>query len=259
MIEEVFVDDVQLHDVTAGVAAGDFAVTALNGLGTPTPRGNRPPKARRHGTYELTSYYDGRALELRGRIKGSDFDAFWTNVDLIKKMFGLTGVRRSLKWKRSGEAFLMTSEISPANELEIAIPSGRIQPITSYSVDLIAADPRIYKDEWEDFTFASTATVTNDGNFSTPPIITFNTPGTNPGLRNDALTTENEINFNYGGGGTALVVDMQERTVTLDGTSRPDLVDLDDSSFWSLVSGSNHLTKIGGATSITIEWRAAWN
>ena len=114
-------------------------------------------------------------------------------------------------------------------------------------------------DEPDNATFGSATTVMNDGNFNTPPMIQFNLPGTNPGLRNDELATENEINFIYGGGATSLLVDMLNREITLDGDSRPDLLDPATSSFWSLVAGSNHLTKIGGATSITVCWNAAWN
>lgn len=258
MIIEAYIDGTQIHDISGAAAVGSYALTSFNGLGTPTPRTNRPARARRHGLYELTTYYDGRAITLEGRVKESAFAAFWAAVDELKQQFALNGLVHVLKWKRQGEEFLFRSSVSVANELEMNIVGGRTTPQMNWSVDLIAYDPRIYKDLLEDFTFSSTANVTNDGNFNTMPVITFNSPGTNPGLRNDALSAENEINFDYGGGGSALVVDMLRREVHLDGASRPDLIDLPNTSFWSLVTGTNHLTKIGGASSIKIEWRAAW-
>lgn len=258
MITAAYINDVQIHNVSGAAAIGSYALTSFSGLGTPTPRTNRPPRSRRHGLYELTTYYDGRAIALEGRVTASAFAGFWTAVDALKKAFALSGLVHTLKWKRQGESFLFRSAVSVANELEIEIVGGRTTPRAHWAVDLIAYDPRMYKDLLEDFTFASTASVTNDGNFNTPPIITFNSPGANPGLRNDELSSEDEINFDYAGGGTALRVDMFTREITLDGTARPDLLSLSDSSFWSLVSGSNHLTKIGGATSIKVEWRAAW-
>jgi len=259
MITEAHIDDLQIHSIVGGVGTGSFALTRFVGLGTSSPRSNRPPRGRRHGLYEKTTYYDGRALSLEGIVAEDDWDDFWANVDELKQKLALSGVVHELRWKRQGESVANVVEVSVAGEMEIDIPGGRTRPRTKWAVDLIAADPRIYRDDLEDQTFASTATVTNDGNFSTPPVITFHTPGVNPGLRNNSLTTENEINLDYGGGGTSLVVDMLEREITLDGTSRPDLLSLSDSSFWSLVSGANSLQKIGGATSITVEWRAAWN
>lgn len=260
MITEAYIDGLKIHDTTTGVPTYPFAISDAPGLmGSGTPREDRPQKSRRHGLYELTSYYDGRAISLSGRCLETSHSALWASIDQLKQKFALSGLTHVLKWRRYGESFLMRAEVSPASEIEIERKAGFTTPYVTWHVDLIAADPRMYKDDLESLTFASAATITNSGNFNSPPIITFNSPGSDPGLRNNELSAENEIKFDYGGGGTALVVDVREREITLDGTRRPDLIDPLANDFWSLVTGSNSLTKTGGATSITIQWRAAWN
>lgn len=262
MITEAYIGDLKIHDTTTGVASYPFALANAEGLlGTGMPREDRPQKARRHGLYELTTYYDGRAISLSGQAyePSNDFDVFWDAIDHLKQNFALSGSVHVLKWRRAASTFLFRAEVTVNSPIEIDVKPGFTRAHAQWHLDLVAADPRIYKDALESFTFASTATITNEGNFNTQPIITFNSPGANPGLRNDELAAENEIKFAYGGGGTALVVDVAEREITLDGTRRPDLIDPLNNDFWGLVTGSNHLTKTGGATSITIQWRSAWN
>jgi hypothetical protein len=260
VITEAYIDGLKIHDTTTGLPTYPFALSGAEGLlDTGVPREDRPQKARRHGLYELTSYYDGRPITLDGRCVETSHTNLWSSLDLLKQRFALSGLVHTLKWRRYGEAFLMRADVTVNSKIEIVMKPGFISPRAEWHVDLIAADPRMYKDALDTVTFSSAGNASNDGNFNSPPVITFNTPGVNPGLRNDELSAENEIKFTYGGGGTALVVDVKEREITLDGTSRPDLINPLANDFWSLVSGINHLTKTGGATSVTVEWRDAWN
>jgi len=257
VIVEAYIDDLKIHDVT-GALPYKIALADFTGLNAPTPRSDRPSKARRHGQYELTSYYDGRAISLEGRVMDTDMAAFWVTVDDIKERFSLNGINHVLKWRRTGSTILHECGVSVSSDLVIDIRPGFIRPFATWNVDLIAADPRVYDTIIQTQTFATTANVTNGGNFSTPLIIAFNAPGTNPGLRNDALSVENEINLVYGGGGTVIVIDTAAREIKLDGTSRPDLINVLTTNFWSLAAGVNHLTKIGGAASVTLNWQDAY-
>jgi hypothetical protein len=257
LITEAYLDDLKIHDVT-GALPYKLALSDFTGLNAPSPRSDRPSKARRHGVYELTTYYDGRAISLEGRVQDTTMAGFWTSVDLLKNRLSLNGLKHMLRWRRTGDSVLYECGVSVAGEVEIDIRAGFTSPYATWAVDLIAADPRNYDSADKTQTFASTAVVTNGGNFNTPVVITFTTPGTNPGLRNDALDYENVIQLAYGGGGSAIVVDTAAREVTLDGVNRPDLVDVTQTNFWALSTGDNHLTKLGGAASITVGWNDAY-
>lgn len=93
----------------------------------------------------------------------------------------------------------------------------------------------------------------NAGNFNSPPIITL-VGGGSPIIVNNSLTTQNRIRIKGAGGGT-VVIDCRKQTVTLNGTSAPQIFDAEDSWFWSLVAGANNIT-VTGATA-TIEWADA--
>lgn len=254
MIAEAYIDTYQLH----GSPPQNYtcALRAFDGLGTPDQRANRPDRARRHGVIELTTYYGARVFEIDGYLSGSDTTDMWTKVDNLKQHFAMTGIQHVLKWRRQGLPYRERCEVVVGGPLDL--PLRVVGPIVTWHATLVAADPRMYSDTLNTQTFAAAATLTNAGNFNTPPVITFNGPGTNPGLRNDELAAENEIHIKYTmGSGDAVVVDVAERTVTLNGADRPDLLDLATSDFWSLGYGDTHVTKLGGAASIQVDWRDA--
>lgn len=256
MIASVTVDGSNVHTV-----GGSVRLNRFDGLGSPAPRDNRPARAREHGAADFTTYYEPRVFNLEGYVVGSSLSAMWPLVDTLKQQFALNGLTHILRWVRETDALTYRAVVSVNSPLEIDLPlSGRH---CEFAVTLVAADPRIYNNTLDSGSFASPATsvtVTNDGNFNTAPVVTFTGAGTNPGLRNGALTAENELRLTYTMvAGDTIVVDHGGKTVKLNGASRPDILNLTNPShFWKLAAGSNALTLLGTAASVLVEFRDSW-
>lgn len=254
MITEAWIDATRLH----GDPPQSFpiALSSLDGLGSPSPRDNRPERSRRHGVIDLTTYYSGRVLNLRGKASGPTQLALWTTVDDLKRQFALNGLTHVFKVKRAGLSFLERCVVSVSSPLEVEMRV--VGEIVTWSVVVTAADPRLYVDTPSSISFAASGNASNGGNFNTYPVVTFHGGGTNPGLRNNELSADNVIQMAYVmGGSDTIVVDMAAHTVKLNGADRPDILDVAASAFWGLVSGSNSLTKVGGAVSVDVAWRDA--
>lgn len=254
MMDSIFIDSLQIFGT--GTSAR-FNLLDFKGLGNPDPRSNRPERSRRHGLYDLTTFYGGRAWDGNMWISGAtstDWSGFWTAYDSFMQSTGYGTPTKVLTFTRKGLAYSEFSTITMEEDMrpEFLAPS---QPICKVPFSAMAGDPRLYATTLSTVSFAASGNATNGGNFNTSPLIRFNGAGTNPGLRNNALTTENEINILYTmGGGDVIEVDSLARTVKLNGTLRPDILVSSTSSFWGLVSGVNNLTKLGGAVSVDVEW-----
>lgn len=258
MIDKLFIDDLQIAGLDGnGDRLPYYSITKFDGLGEPSPRANRPDRSRRHGSYDLTTYFSHREFEIDLWVHSEDWDTFWTALDAVKSALAVGSGTQVLTLRRLGWDFTEYAEITLEGGIETRWPHAGT-PICQLSFGAVASDPRLYATTLSSINFAATGNASNDGNFNTPPLITFNGAGTNPGLRNDALTTENEINIIYVmTGGDDIEVDCLARTVKLNGTSRPDILDSSSSFFWRLTAGDNSLQKLGGAVSIDIAWHDA--
>lgn len=259
MIEELYIDDMQL--LGAGAAANYITIANFKGLGNPSPRTNRPPRSRRHGAIELSTYYGPRTFSFDIIIDGDtpgDWVGFWTAFDDLCEIISYGDPdSRKLTFKRAGLSYQEFSYVKVDEDVDPIWPHSGT-PICRFPIVCTAVDPRLYVNEVQELNFASTGNVVNGGNFSSPPLIRFNGAGTDPGLRNTTLDTENEINIDYTMiGGDEIEVDCRARTVKLNGVDRPDIFVASTSFFWSLTKGTNALQKLGGAVSIDVEWRDA--
>jgi hypothetical protein len=263
MIDEMWVG-------TAGGAAAsqfqihggdDFSLVQPGGAkgigGTPEPRVDHIDRPRTHGVYDLTSYYGARIISLSGICVGDDVGDALDNLDDLKEHLALDGTNPRLWFKRTGRAYYEFCDVvaCAALEADFDLPT-RVIP---WSIDLCAEDPRFYEsgdgNDFETATFAATATVTGGGNFNTPPVIRINGAGTNGGVENTSLSSENILQLDAVLiGGDVVEIDCANKTVKKNGVLRPDLLDMSVSSFWKLKRGSNALAKVGGAVSIEIDW-----
>lgn len=254
MIVEAWIDDLQIHYDPPQL--GPIALRQLDAFGTPEPRNNRPTRSRRHGGIELTRYFEPRVIDLEGYVQGDGQDDMWDLLQDLDWKLALNGLDHTLKFKRGGRDFYEQCLVQVSGKMDMPL---RVWGDTlPWSVQLTAADPRLYSDTLHSQSFSVSATVTNAGNFVTPPIITFTGPASDPGLTNDTLNVENTILLqgDFASGDT-LVVDCGERTVLLNGASRPDLLHIGATDFWSLNAGDNDLSRIGSAASTEVEWRDA--
>lgn len=259
MITELWLDSLQLMGTGASL---NYWVNGFTGLGTPQPRVERPDRSRRHGAIEMTTYYGPRTFSFDIWILGddnSDWANFWTAHDDLNEAMALGSGSQVLSFKRSGLDYLESAYVRSNQEATPEWPHAGTPVCVLKGVEMTAADPRLYATDLQTVNITGTDDAVNGGNFNTPPLIRFNGPGTNPGASNDTLSTENEININYTlSGGDIVEVDCMARTVKLNGTSRPDILDSATSSFWRMARGINTITNIGGlAASIDVEWNDA--
>lgn len=259
MMDSIFLDSLQLYG--AGTDS-NYVMKDFKGLGNPEPRADRSPRSRRHGEYDLTTYYGGRSFTGEMWIQADDtdledWDTFWTAYDAFMEAYSYGTPGKTLTFTRKGKSYSEYCEVTVDEGMEPEFLSPQ-QAICRIPFQVVAADPRIYVTTLQTLTFASAGNADNTGNFNTSPLIRFNGAGTDPGCTNGSLSTENQINIDYTMiGGDEIEVDCLARTVKLNGALRPDIIDMSTSSFWGLRSGVNALTKTGGAVSVEVEWNSA--
>jgi hypothetical protein len=159
---------------------------------------------------------------------------------------------------------------------------------TTYSLPLVAADPRIYSNTLHSVNVGATASptvgmgfamvfpisfggsgtvasvlATNSGTGPTPASIRIDGPIVNPTLTN--ATSAQVIAFAYTlGTGEYLLIDTEARTIVFNGTTnRFSALDFGNTTgWWSLLPGTNDIRLAGsgitGATALTVNYRDAW-
>lgn len=254
MLETLAVDSLDLQ--APGVS--QYHIRNFTGLGTPPPRSNRPNRSRRHGTYDLTTFYGPRTLSCDLWVTSdpdigvNDWESFWTAFDALTAALGYGTPTKQLTFRRMGLSYDEFCYVTVEGAIEPEWPWPR-HPLCKFPFEVVAKDPRLYQSTLQTHTSASGGVVNNAGNFNTSPLIRFIGPGTNPSITNSTLSTENIIDITYTmGGGDEIEIDTMARTVKLNGTSTPEILE-PDSHFWGLVAGNNTISA-SGTTSIELEW-----
>lgn len=257
MIEELWFDDLQVMHPDSIVFNG-YHVNGFSGLGSPPPRSNRPTRGRRHGSFELTSFYDPRVFNatvwIFGELNGRwDWPTYWTKHQALLDAVSLSSFTRKIQFRRTGNPFgLEEAYVTPEGDFEAEYPHGGT-PAAHVDLTLVAADPRIYAAQVQSHTGSGTFSIINGGMFNSPPFITL-TGVSSAVLTNNSLSTENKLYIKNAGGGT-VVINVRDRTVTLNGVPAPQIYDAEKSFFWALTSGINNIS-VSGATA-TFEWQDA--
>jgi hypothetical protein len=276
MLDSAFIDSNQIPATNA------VFLTKFSGFGSPPSRANRIDKAQRHGQLDFTQFYSGRPLGLEGVVVGATPAAAWAQLDTLKGWLSL-GTAHTLIFTRTGFAVAEQCAITVEEFLcEVDIP----QRVIPWQVTLVAADPRFYsaalKSGNYDPTLSSTGggaalpvvfpivfststvtelILTNNGNFKSPPILTIKGPIVNPIIDND--TTGESITLAATlGSSDVVVIDVNARTVKLNGASRADLLQAQSTTWWEMIPGDNKLRLRGtgaltGITLLTAQFRDA--
>jgi hypothetical protein len=281
VIDSLFLDALQVHNV-ATAFSDTLALTKVGGLGAPVPRGDTSSRPRRDGELDRTTFYAGRIVTLEGYAQGATQAAAWAAIDALKGAVAL-GSDHVLKFTRQGLAYAERATVRASSELayELAGKRKRIK----WAVALRAADPRLYADiatsanyspstSGSGITFpltfpltflgaaGATMTVTNGGNYKTPPVFTITGPATTPGIRNET-TGEELVTTATLLAGETLTIDVAARTVlAAGGVLRPDLIDPAASSWFELGAGATVLRLTGsgfaaGQSSLAVAFRDA--
>lgn len=280
MFDSAFIDNYQLH-----ITPTCF-VTKASGFGTPAPRESRQDRAQTDGQIDLTQFYGPRVLGLEGIVFGVDQADSWDEFDLLKAAFAL-GTSHTLIFTRAGRAIAEQCSVKVSGELTENIDV--VSRAIPWAVTLVAADPRFYsavlKSAQYDptqstsgggtsivggMTFPlvfSTTTVTrldltNEGTRKTSPVLIINGPIQSPIIDNDTLTRSIYLNTNLGVNDVVSITTGPDKVVLLNGASRPDLIDSQQTTWFDLAPGVNSLRLRGsgmasGQTLLAAQFRDA--
>lgn len=283
MFTKAWIDSFQLHPTVDNKTG----VLTLDGLGTPAPRIDTVPFARRQGVADRTRFFNGRTIALRGRVMADTNDDVMTTFDALKGAFALDadGAARVFKIRRDGIDYDEVLDVRLATAMEAQISPTK-PFLLFYTVQLLANDPRwfsetVFSANYNPATALSAVgltfpldfplvfgssggggsgnlDITHNGNFPTPPIFTITGPVTTPQLQN--LTTSKSFFISGSLLSTdTLVIDVKARTVELNGTLRNDLVIPANTDWWDLIPGLNETRMVGsGMDELTTDFQVQW-
>ena len=250
MIDNLYIDGLRV--MADGGSYGNYHVNKFMGLQLPSPRVNRPPRSRRHGAIELTTYYDPREFQMDIWVLGSvtpggglttdkySWISFWNAFDALKDKISLSDLQRTIRFTRAGNPYGDDETADVVfDECEPVWPHPGTPVCVFRGLSAVAKDPRLYSLTLH--TASLGGSITNAGNFPSPPSITVSGGAT---ITNNSLATENRIIVSGG-----CTIDCRARTIN--GGADPQLLDAGESFFWSLRKGVNNISSTAGGT---ISW-----
>jgi hypothetical protein len=259
------------------------------GLRHPDIRQADQPLQNRHGVIDSTSYYGSRTIQLVGKIIADTQAARKILEDNLRAIFALDGVQ--VGSNPSYYTLYMEDEDGALKQMQVKVSRGvefrkeaLVPNIRDFIVELRAQNPvwlsqSIYTvnvDQGKPTSsltlpttlpivfgsvYINEATVDNDGNFATFPVITITGTGENPSIYN--ATTNQRITIETTmAAGDELVIDCENGTVTLNGDDALGLLST-SSQFIQLAAGENLIQLSDDSpTSLSLEaqlqYRHAW-
>jgi Phage tail protein len=265
-------NDVQIGNLVLNTIDSDgvqWVVSELDGWWTlPEPEINDAARGWDDGSYMTIGRYTPRIINLSGAfIPPSPSLVSKARASLISNI----NLVRQSTWFMTHE-----SDYTKAAEVQLSglpmISTTSISGKTEFAVGLRAPDPRKHAlagrtpPGWymASRTGAGGLVVTNSGNYLASPILTVTGPSYGPvnvvnHTTGDVLEIRNPIN-----GGSTLVVDCQDRSVTLDGSRNKRNYLEWDTDWIELTPGDNSLEVIDAgvatpnAATLTVQWRHSW-
>ena len=283
MLTNAYIDATQIHPEKGIAQPGRIGILSVQGLGSPSPRTERFDLPRRHGAVDRTQFYAPRVLDIQGRIwADSDADVI-TTLDLLKQRLALDGADQVFKFRRSAMTVDEYLNVRVASPLEWDLIPGRHQYLL-WAVQLVAADPRMYSNTLQTSTQlqtlapggmplpivfpivfsgsgGSSLTITNGGNFPTPPTIRVYGPVVSPVVANQTKDKQVATTVTLGSSDW-IEIQVANRKLLLNNVQRNDLIAPATTQWFDLAAGANVLRLVGsgivsGTTSLVCEWRDA--
>ena len=272
-------------------AGGDtyMLVDIPEGLAHPNIRSSENERQGNHGITDQNSYYGKRLITLTGRVLADTQAQRKVLERNVAAIFQLDGVQTELN--ASYYTLLITDEDGLAIQTEAKVETGiEFSKETGdprrrdFIVTLKAKDPRLFSQTLDseaidealtttDFMLPTMLpviispvilfkeTVTNDGNFATPPIITLTGESLNPEVMNNTTGQTMKLNTTLEAGDT-IIIDSGLGTITKNGVDILSTLD-DTSEYIFLVPGANEIelrddTPDALELDALIEWRDAY-
>lgn len=219
----------------------------LDGWDSPELRQELVELQSQHGQQFGESRYSGRPMVLKGAADLPDEDHFWVARNQLAAATNYAGAGTPLQVFEPAAAG-GTKRCQIRRGGRVRMDNHEDVLFMEFEVPLIAPDPRKYADAESVVSGSGTFTVTNPGNFQSPPVLEFTGAAT---INND--TVGRGITVNNGG---ANVVDVARRTVRSGGNNVYGTL-ASPPAWWELVPGANQITYTGGG-SLTVRFRGAW-
>lgn len=280
---------VNIGSVQMGPGTG-YKILSIEGLGQGTVRNSDLVRPTAHGNYFGVDTYDGRQIVVKLYISGTDgafgtpsqtararYDALVTqwqlapNQDTTTLVFQMPGQETLCSIGRprkisvtDGFASLKSGIIQLELEFYSAYHALFSNAITPYVVSpAIATSGRTYNKTYN-YSYGGAASgnalVMNNGTTYYWPVILINGPCINPFIQN--VTTGQTMNLSITlGVGDVLTIDMDAKTIVLNGTASRMNAYVPGSTWWYLVPGTNNIlfnAASGTSSSATVQSRDAF-
>jgi hypothetical protein len=244
-------------------------VLNVEGLDMPEVRRQSISLARQDGAIDSERFFGPRLITVTGRIIADSRSALFDLERELKQKVAYpkydVGSTGSLIYQEESEDFTRLINCKPVgNYRRPEVLGSANKRIWEFQFSLIAEDPYIYRNSLKTvdlYLLSSTGgliiptlvpflidaniaggtyLVNNSGNIETVPTVTFYGPGKNPKIHN--LTTNKFIQLNYEFlSGDVVVIDMKNKTITLNGSSNLFNYQNIESEFWTLIPGDNQI------------------
>lgn len=264
------------------LGTASFAVDSVDGLESPEYRINQYDKPGEDGGVVSGSYYGLRAITMNGLVTGSGSAATHeTNRRALETACAVTRDSTGFPIYALLELTTLggTNYFTYVQVKQLRNPVGR-GTSSPFQISMVAPDPRLYVVGQQTtgaisrpsgggfvlpvilpITFGSSSggsgSATNTGNVPTYPILTLRGQLTNPYVLNSANGGLVQLNRTIASGET-VVIDMGNKTVTLNGSTSLLNTRTSDSTWWSLNPGVNPISFSTGSTSDTGTLEITW-
>lgn len=261
-----------------------FYVDDVTGFDSPNVRQNLEDLPEQDGAAAGSFYYGARPVTLSGTAYFSGGVAA-RNQAIVQLQAALRGLRGDITVKSQAQGLPAMQAYARLDNLRVTKGSG-VQK--QFIVSLICPDPLIYSQATNsqtgtglvalsgaafplvfpiDFGGGSGATVTftitNAGNFDTPPVIRITGPISDPRITNATRGESFYIDNVALVTGEYVDVDMRNRTVMKsDGANLYSRVRFPSSTWWKLSAGANSIelrsSSVTSTATLLVAWRDAW-
>lgn len=260
---------------------GGLVLEDVTGFDSPNVRQNVAELPETDGATAGNFFFGARPVTLTGRIINATPAA--RNVLIVQLQRALRGLRSDVTI-RSSPSGLPAMQASGRLD-NIRVTGGFLK---QFQISLICADPRIYSQALNssqatgqvassgaafplvfpiNFGGGTGATVSvslsNAGNFDSPPLLRVTGPVTNPAVRNATTDMWLYLDNVDLAAGEYVDIDMANRSVTrTDGTSLYHKVRIPTSDWWLLPAGANSVelwaTTPAASATVRVLWRDVW-
>lgn len=244
----------------------------IQGFDAPDYRVNEYDRSGEDGANVSSMFYGSRPINLTGMFIGNSLAQYEANrkaliqaVQIERDQYGMPLPTRVEFVTLSGERYFVNAYFYKPNIdwdgikygrflLQATVPDPFIYDtvqMTSEQITQAAGGGFLSPFESPFLTEASTggtANISNSGNVAVYPVIQMSGSLTNPVITNSTTGQSLRLTYTLAAGNTA-IIDMRNKTITLNNSSSLLSTKSPDSSWWALNVGNNAITLTTGSTS----------